>query len=310
MRSLMCLALICTPALADVQINGSTGPGAPPRLPPGCMMAECLGPMSSHPRLSFPPRTFADGQAGPPAAADRQGAEDFGIDLSGMDRSSTELVASLPPLPPGVPPEAFDIAQRPSPPIAIYPPDPAPRSVSMLLRDPNLPESGSNGHLGPGEVLWTGTDGGEFGGFLRRRTASDEVEVWLPRPITGLAPDPENADCLLLSSGLRHMGASGGVYRLCPSRSWEPVRLPGLTDEVGAEIPVIALSGGRHGVWALTEGRLWTWEVGRWTSQALHMGQFPAGMTVVLPGFHLWRDAAGQITARPAPTSPTVRRSF
>ncbi len=287
MRGLfLILVLLPVPALADVHIGGcfvsdclKSAPGVPSRVYRGWTDP------SLRPPLSFPAgvldgskeKTFVLGE--PPQE------QSFGIDLSGMDV-----------------------------PLFVGRVFPGPFPSAIPLVDPGpLPGSFGNGafmHLGPpdfflrlGDMAWEGVFLGEFGGRLIRVTASGGIEDQrVPIFVTGLAPDPESADCLLISSGLRHMGnGSGGVYRLCPSESEELTRLPGLIDESGGEIPVIALSGDGRQVWALSAARLWTLTGKTWTSQPLAMGQVPAGQVVTLPGFRLWRNAAGDITAQPSP---------
>lgn len=93
--------------------------------------------------------------------------------------------------------------------------------------------------LGPGYVvsqvrdgmLWLGLNAGEWGGGLRRIRLADGV-MDAPSnvdskslcggtlnpacdPVTGLAPDPVRADCMIATIGLVHMMSHGSVVRIC-----------------------------------------------------------------------------------------------
>ncbi|MDE1915226.1 MAG: hypothetical protein KGJ57_10025 [Sphingomonadales bacterium] len=97
----------------------------------------------------------------------------------------------------------------------------------------------SNAPIGPGYVvsqvndgmLWLGLNAGEWGGGLRRIRLADGM-MDAPSaidsktlcggtlnpacdPVTGLAPDPARADCMIATIGLVHMMSHGGVVRIC-----------------------------------------------------------------------------------------------
>lgn len=89
-----------------------------------------------------------------------------------------------------------------------------------------------------GGTLWLGINAGEWGGGLKRIALADG-KVEMPAdvdpknlcggslnpacdPVTGLAPDPARADCMLATIGLVHMLSHGGVIRVC-GQSVSPV---------------------------------------------------------------------------------------
>ncbi len=94
---------------------------------------------------------------------------------------------------------------------------------------------GPHGHLSAanGRSLYVGYDRGEWGGGLRRvdlqsgaiSFVTGEVEkpcegVLDPAcaPIVGLFPDRQSPGCLIVGSGISHLGSSrGNVYRVCDS---------------------------------------------------------------------------------------------
>ena len=78
--------------------------------------------------------------------------------------------------------------------------------------------------------LYVGSNAGEWGGGLRRFSLADGSSQRIAHedgelcggilntnchPVTGLAPDPVNENCILVSVGLVHMMANGHVARIC-----------------------------------------------------------------------------------------------
>ena len=144
---------------------------------------------------------------------------------------------------------------------------------------------------GDANHLYGGSDGGEFGGgaFLidlrnghyeriERRDSSDLCAGPLNTecsPVTGLAPDPARAECVLASTGLEHMGGiNGAILRLCGHKV-EVVSQAGLAPMLdlwsravnggmgnGLSDAVYGLTKGTNGtVWAM--GGHWLYRIDR-----------------------------------------------
>src|SRR5262249_2430795 len=81
-------------------------------------------------------------------------------------------------------------------------------------------------------------------------------------PVTGLAADPRNLDCILASTGLVHIMASGSVLRICRGKISTAYAKPYTLDpgwhfdpdhppEADTSIPFYSIAGNTKGAWAV-----------------------------------------------------------
>lgn len=102
---------------------------------------------------------------------------------------------------------------------------------SIAIDTASLSPGGYLTTLQHGGYLYVGANAGEWGGGLRRFSLSDGTATPVDSsdpdilcggilntscaPVTGLAIDPANPDCILASVGMVHMSSSGQVVRVC-----------------------------------------------------------------------------------------------
>ncbi len=131
-------------------------------------------------------------------------------------------------------------------------------------RTVDLPGRPTYGGPRKGTSYYAGYNGGEFGGDLDRIDSETGVPAivpcgderfWLCGPVTGIIADPWRDDCVVVSTGMIHMGLTeGGVYEVCGTKA----RALYGTQAHRPALPIFGLAPAKGGFWAVTQGKaLW-----------------------------------------------------
>lgn len=135
-----------------------------------------------------------------------------------------------------------------------------------------------------GSYLYVGANAGEWGGGLRRFSLKDGTSNAIagsdPKnlcggllnmacgPVTGIATDPSDPDCVLVATGLVHMMSSGSIVRVCGDKLSLAYAKP-YTIDLGwqfdpksppqaGSVPFFSMGKGSGKVWAVGSDGLYT----------------------------------------------------
>ncbi len=165
-----------------------------------------------------------------------------------------------------------------------------------------------------GGSVYVGFNSGEWGGGLQRVDLNTGVVTNIERrdtkqlcdgplnsdcdPVTGVIPDTQNSDCVLVAVGLIHLSISEGrILRVCGDKV-TAVSEKSITGEVGdkwkmteAFYGLVPATGG--GFWGITYRNLY-----RFSADVKMEKAYPLPKLKSVSGVHLSRDLPGVIIVR------------